>query len=85
MNIFINKRLINEYKRILESPIDNIDTHPTEDNILIWYYLIKADKNEYTGGKYMGKLEFPEEYPMKPPKITMITPNGRFKTNTRFR
>ena len=84
MAIFINKRLINEYKRILEQPIENIVTHPTEENILEWYYLIKSDKNEYNGGEYLGKLEFPEEYPMKPPKITMITPNGRFETNTRL-
>ena len=84
MSIFINKRLINEYKRILEQPIENIITHPTEDNILEWYYLIKSDKNEYSGGEYMGKLEFSEEYPMKPPKITMITPSGRFETNTRL-
>jgi ubiquitin-conjugating enzyme E2 J2 len=28
--------------------------------------------------------KFPPEYPMKPPAIYMITPNGRFKTNTRL-
>ena len=84
MTIFINKRLISEYKRILEQPIENIATHPTENNILQWYYLIKADHNEYKGGEYLGTLEFPEEYPMKPPKITMITPNGRFSVNERL-
>uniref|UniRef100_A0A6C0JC71 UBC core domain-containing protein n=1 Tax=viral metagenome TaxID=1070528 RepID=A0A6C0JC71_9ZZZZ len=84
MNIFINKRLINEYKQILESPIENIETHPTEDNILKWYYLLKPNSGDYQNGQYLGTLEFPEEYPMKPPKITMITPNGRFETNTRL-
>lgn len=27
---------------------------------------------------------FPREFPFKPPSIYMITPNGRFKTNTRL-
>lgn len=36
-----------------------------------------------TGGTYHGKLVFPREFPFKPPSIYMITPNGRFKCNTR--
>ncbi|KAK9905644.1 hypothetical protein WJX75_003753 [Coccomyxa subellipsoidea] len=33
---------------------------------------------------YVGKLRFPPEYPFKPPAIMMLTPNGRFVTNTRI-
>ena len=36
------------------------------------------------GGSYHGKLIFPSEYPYKPPAIMMLTPNGRFNTNTRL-
>ena len=36
------------------------------------------------GGTYHGKLVFPREFPFKPPSIYMITPNGRFKCNTRY-
>ena len=36
------------------------------------------------GGVYHGKLKFPPEYPLKPPSIIMITPNGRFKTMRRI-
>ncbi|XP_023238367.1 ubiquitin-conjugating enzyme E2 J2-like isoform X2 [Centruroides sculpturatus] len=38
----------------------------------------------YEGGFYHGKLVFPSEFPFKPPSIYMITPNGRFKCNTRL-
>lgn len=38
----------------------------------------------YTGGYYHGKLVFPPDYPFKPPRISMITPNGRFATNKRL-
>ena len=36
------------------------------------------------GGFYHGKLIFPKDYPFKPPRIIMVTPNGRFQTNTRL-
>lgn len=36
------------------------------------------------GGIYHGKLVFPKEFPFKPPAIYIITPNGRFKCNTRL-
>jgi len=32
----------------------------------------------------MGKLLFPPEYPLKPPGIELVTPNGRFKENVRI-
>ena len=38
----------------------------------------------YIGGYYHGKLVFPKDFPFKPPRIFMITPNGRFKVNTRY-
>eukprot|EP01052_Picozoa_sp_SAG31_P019489 SAG31_NODE_1422_length_8420_cov_2.887514_6_plen_238_part_00 len=34
--------------------------------------------------RYWGHLRFPPEYPLKPPGITMSTPSGRFKTNTKL-
>lgn len=33
---------------------------------------------------HVGKLIFPKEYPYKPPSIMMLTPNGRFKLNSRL-
>ena len=38
----------------------------------------------YLGGTYHGKLIFPSNYPFSPPSILMLTPNGRFSTNTRL-
>jgi ubiquitin-conjugating enzyme E2 J2 len=36
---------------------------------------------DYLGGVYLGKLILPIEYPLKPPSLQMVTPNGRFKTD----
>ena len=38
----------------------------------------------YYGGVYHGKLIFPREYPLKPPSIMMLTPSGRFQTESRL-
>ena len=47
--------------------------------------MIRGPENTpYYGGYYHGKLVFPSDYPYKPPRIYMITPNGRFKTNSRL-
>jgi len=38
----------------------------------------------YEGGWYWGRLKFPRDYPFAPPSILMVTPSGRFETNTRL-
>lgn len=48
------------------------------------YYVCESFRIVSAGGFYHGKLIFPSEYPFKPPRIIMITPNGRFQTNTRL-
>ena len=58
---------------------------PLPSNILEWHYVVSGpDDSLYRGGRYHGKLVFPSEFPFKPPSIFMITPNGRFKTDTRL-
>jgi ubiquitin-conjugating enzyme E2 J2 len=78
-------RLRKEYKDIASKPIDNMVTRPLEENILEWHYVIEGTSGTpYEGGRYHGTITFPSEYPMKPPKIEMLTPNGRFQTHTRL-
>ena len=58
---------------------------PLSSNILEWHYVVRGpDDSLYKGGLYHGKLVFPSEFPFKPPSILMMTPNGRFKTDTRL-
>ena len=54
--------------------------------LFLRHYVVKGPENTpYDGGFYHGKLIFPKEFPFRPPRILMITPNGRFKTNTRYK
>ncbi|KAG4105777.1 UBC-like protein [Neocallimastix lanati (nom. inval.)] len=79
------RRLTREYMNILKSPPPYIIAKPLESNILEWHYVITGPPDSpYQDGEYHGVLNFPSDYPYKPPSIKMITPNGRFKTNFRL-
>jgi len=86
MNTTAAARLRNDYMRLKKDPVPYvIGAEPLPSNILEWHYVIKGpEASPYDGGYYHGKLVFPKDFPFKPPKIIMITPNGRFKTHTRL-
>eukprot|EP00040_Diaphanoeca_grandis_P016858 m.87428 g.87428 ORF g.87428 m.87428 type:complete len:222 (-) comp26071_c0_seq1:250-915(-) len=78
-------RLNKEYKNLIKDPVDNIRAAPLPHNILEWRFcLLPPNDCVYAGGQYHGKLVLPKEYPHKPPRVMMITPSGRFATNTRL-
>ena|SRR3989338_3278080 len=79
------KRLAIDLRNLQKDPADNCTAKPSVDNVLVWNYVIfDMDDDRFRGGQYWGELTFPPEYPMKPPSIKMMTPNGRFKTNERL-
>ncbi|CAH1775760.1 unnamed protein product [Owenia fusiformis] len=84
-NTTATARLKQDYMRIMKDPVPYVQAVPLASNILEWHYAVEGpEKSLYEGGYYHGKLVFPREFPFKPPSIYMITPNGRFKCNTRL-
>ncbi|KAH8329745.1 hypothetical protein KR074_004191 [Drosophila pseudoananassae] len=78
-------RMKQDYLRLKRDPLPYITAEPMPNNILEWHYCVKGPEDSpYYGGYYHGTLLFPREFPFKPPSIYMLTPNGRFKTNTRL-
>ncbi len=79
------QRLRKEYAALQKKPVESIRAAPSESNILEWHYVLEGAKGSpFEGGFYHGTVIFPSEYPFKPPSIMMLTPNGRFETNTRL-
>lgn len=79
------KRLQAELKGIVADPIPLADARPDSTTILRWYYIVEGAKGTpYEGGEYIGQLVFPNDYPYRPPQITMTTPSGRFATRRRL-
>lgn len=77
------QRLQAEYRRLTKDPIPYLTAQPLPSNILEWRYVVRGPADTpYEGGIYHGKIVFPFDYPYKPPSLYILTPNGRFKTNT---
>lgn len=78
-------RLRKELKVISQDPPPNIHVSCDEANILTWHYVLEGPEDTpYEGGWYWGILKFPREYPFAPPSIKVMTPSGRFVSNTRI-
>jgi ubiquitin-protein ligase len=68
------KRLHSELKEILENPPENCSASPKGDNMMNWVAtIIGPSGTPYEGGIFNLDIEFPKEYPFKPPKITFVT------------
>lgn len=67
------------------NPSDDFMSLPLEENIFEWQFAIRGPGDtEFEGGIYHGRIQLPAEYPFKPPSFMLLTPNGRFETQTKI-
>ncbi|KAJ1344654.1 hypothetical protein BSLG_000177 [Batrachochytrium salamandrivorans] len=62
----------------------NAITDAVATMIVCLHYVLTGPPGSHFEGQYHGKLNFPSDYPYKPPSIKMMTPNGRFQTDFRL-
>jgi len=75
-------RLQRDYASIQKSPIPFIETHPSQEDILTWSFVITGPPSTpYHNGQYYGNIYFPKTFPYAPPRIRMSTPSDRFQTH----
>jgi ubiquitin-conjugating enzyme E2 Z len=75
------KRIVLDYKEILDDPVEHIHYIHDENNVYKGYGLIIGPKDTpYEYGYYFFDFNFPENYPFSPPKVKFYTYDG----NTRF-
>ncbi|KAJ9599455.1 hypothetical protein L9F63_010070 [Diploptera punctata] len=78
------KRLMREACELKE-PTEEYWAHPLDDNLFEWHFTVQGPPaTDFEGGVYHGRILLPTEYPMKPPNIILLTPNGRFETNKKI-
>lgn len=78
------KRIMREAQELRE-PTEEYFAQPLEDNLFEWHFTVRGPPDtEFEGGFYHGRVILPPEYPMKPPSIILLTPNGRFETNKKI-
>ncbi|KAK6169246.1 hypothetical protein SNE40_020331 [Patella caerulea] len=73
------KRLMKEAQE-LSQPTEQYHVQPLDDNLFEWHFTIRGPADsDFDGGIYHGRIILPPDYPMKPPSIILLTPNGRFE------
>ncbi|XP_073526443.1 uncharacterized protein [Phyllobates terribilis] len=79
------KRILQEVKEMQSNPSDDFMSLPLEENIFEWQFAIRGPcDTEFEGGIYHGRIQLPADYPFKPPSFMLLTPNGRFETQTKI-
>ncbi|KAK2712133.1 ubiquitin-conjugating enzyme E2 J2-like [Artemia franciscana] len=77
------RRLKQDYLHLKKDPVPYITAEPIPSNILEWHFIMQGPEDgPFEGGYYHGKLVFPKEFPFRPPKFYVVTPNGRFAVDT---
>ncbi|XP_053979674.1 ubiquitin-conjugating enzyme E2 J1-like isoform X1 [Hylaeus anthracinus] len=78
------KRLMREAQELHEAT-EEYYASPLEDNLFEWHFTVQGPPStDFEGGVYHGRILLPPDYPMKPPNIILLTPNGRFETNKKI-
>ena len=91
MNTFITsmaqKRLLKDVKDIIKNPLTEHGIYYVHDeqNILCGYACILGPKDSlYENGAYLFRLDFPKDYPYRPPKLTYRTNDGTTRFHPNF-
>lgn len=68
-------RLSSDLKAILADPPSGVSASPvSEDNLFQWAAtIVGPDESPWEGGIFTLRLQFPDQYPDKPPRVRFLT------------
>lgn len=74
MSGFSLKRIQGDLNEIIKEPIDNCSAGPKGDNLYEWNAnIIGPTDSPYKGGVFILNINYPKDYPFKPPKVKFNT------------
>lgn len=55
-----------------------------KENMFEWHFTLRGPVDSpFAEGLYHGKVLLPTDYPFRPPHLVFLTPNGRWKVDTK--
>jgi len=79
------RRIQRELKEISESPSKHWTASPAEDDLYEWQFAVRGPPGtDFEGGIYTGRIALPVNYPLAPPSIILLTPNGRWEVGKKI-
>ena len=78
------KRIHGDIKDLNRNRMEFVQAIQDEQNIKLFYFMLRPKDPPYGGGLYIGKIELPDDYPKTPGSFYMLTPSGRFTINAKI-
>ncbi|PXF43723.1 Ubiquitin-conjugating enzyme E2 J1 [Gracilariopsis chorda] len=76
---------LKELSRLNTHPLRLFHASPLETDLFEWHFSVRGPPDTaFEGGIYHGRILLPPDYPLKPPEIILLTPNGRFEVGKRI-
>ncbi|MBA0879708.1 hypothetical protein Goshw_001424 [Gossypium schwendimanii] len=74
LDLTASNRILNELKDIQEKPSKFCSLAPEKEDMFFWQAIMRGPPDSpYEGGKFELSIQFPPDYPLKPPKVVFRT------------
>lgn len=74
----LQRVLQSQYRYFHRHPDDHLMVVMDEADIRVWYMMVVGLSEPFLHGQFIFKFTIPDEFPMRPPSIEALTPNGVF-------